>query len=345
MTEPVPPDGPPSLSLSDDELVRILGTTCYPGAADASIRMCIAYCRARKLDPLLKPVHIVPMNVKTGRGRDSYEWRDVVMPGIGLYRINAARTGLHAGTDEAVFSEEMIRMPGPGDEQILVHESCSVTVWKLVGGARVAFTAREFWLENYATAGRETVAPNAMWKRRWRGQIAKCAEAQALRKAFPEETGQQLLEGEGFDPELLEAVPTVGAADEAYTVARKADAPPAPALPAPAPLDPLAADLAARRPDLVPVEPSAPVDPFVAAINAAEKANRNGAPGKPEREPDGPVIGAGEVAYLKLQAKRYKVDLAAVLAAMGGLVLEKLSKADFERVKMKILNVGGPGGA
>ncbi|CAJ0997499.1 hypothetical protein SODG_005668 [Sodalis praecaptivus] len=35
-----------------------------------------------------------------------------------------------------------------------------------------------------------TTVPNAMWKKRPYGQIAKCAEAQALRKAWPE-IGQQ----------------------------------------------------------------------------------------------------------------------------------------------------------
>ena len=35
-----------------------------------------------------------------GGGRDDYEWRDVVMPGIGLYRVQAARTGELAGIHE-----------------------------------------------------------------------------------------------------------------------------------------------------------------------------------------------------------------------------------------------------
>lgn len=336
-------DGPPSLELPDDELVRLLGQSIYPGAAEASIRMCVAYCRARRLDPLLKPVHIVPMSVKTGRkkanGYDEYEWRDVVMPGVGLYRINATRTGLLAGVDEPVFHGEH-EMPGvPGE---VVPAECSVTVWKLVGGARCAFTARERWVENYATAGRETLVPNAMWKRRRYAQLAKCAEAQALRKAFPEETGQAPVAEETFDLDLEGGSPTFadGSTVATFNVGRKQAA-----LPAPPPLDPLAADLAALRPDLVPVpvgetpanSPPPALDPFVAAMNSAEKANGAPVPAPAPRAADGPVVGVGEVAYLRVKAKAAGVDLSALLAEQGGLVLERLAKADFERLKAMIL--------
>ena len=62
--------------------------------------MVMGYCKAQALDPLHKPVHIVPMRVKNAHG--DYEWRDVIMPGVGLYRIRAARTG--------EFAEKMNKM-------------------------------------------------------------------------------------------------------------------------------------------------------------------------------------------------------------------------------------------
>ncbi len=36
-------------------------------------------------------------------------------------------------------------------------------------------------------------SPNKMWKQRPYGQIGKCAEAAALRRAFPEEIGMIIL--------------------------------------------------------------------------------------------------------------------------------------------------------
>jgi hypothetical protein len=41
--------------------------------------------------------------------------------------------------------------------------------------------------------------PNSMWEKRPHGQLGKCAEAAALRKAFPEETGGAYIEEEFTD--------------------------------------------------------------------------------------------------------------------------------------------------
>lgn len=192
----------PSLAMSEQELVSVLSNSLYPGAQSESIKLVISYCRARQLDPMQKPVHIVPMSVKVG---DEYVNRDTIMPGIGLYRTDAARTGQYAGKSEPEFgptvemefeSERWVRNEnGQGRKKVTIPEKvkypewCRVTVKRMVDGRMVEFTAKEFWLENYATVGRYSDAPNAMWKRRPFAQLAKCAEAQALRMAFPEAVG------------------------------------------------------------------------------------------------------------------------------------------------------------
>jgi phage recombination protein Bet len=123
------------------------------------------------------------MDVKNANTGD-YEKRDVVMPGIGLYRTQAARTGQYAGMSSPAFGPDKTLQVN--DFSLVYPEWCEVTVKRLVSGVVCEFPAREYWTENYATKGRDSKVPNAMWQRRPRGQIAKCAEAQALRKAFPE---------------------------------------------------------------------------------------------------------------------------------------------------------------
>ena len=168
------------LALSEDELIGVLGSSLYPGASKQSIQLVLGYCKASGLDPMQKPVHIVPMWDKNLKAM-----RDVVMPGIGLYRTQAARSGNYAGVTEPEFGQDVTE--DFGGLAMTFPKWCKVTVKRAMSnGAIVEFTATEFWKENYATAGKDSSAPNAMWKKRPYGQIAKCAEAQALRKAFPE---------------------------------------------------------------------------------------------------------------------------------------------------------------
>lgn len=173
--------GLPALAMTEGELLQVMQSSLYPGAAVESIKMVLSYCKAAGLDPMQKPVHIVPMWDGKLQGM-----RDVVMPGIGLYRTQAARTGC-IGVTEPEFGPDVTE--SIGGQQITFPAWCRVTVKRRLPTGEVAeFTAKEFWKENYAVKGgkEKSIAPNAMWSKRPYGQIAKCAEAQALRKAFPE---------------------------------------------------------------------------------------------------------------------------------------------------------------
>lgn len=179
-----------SLVMSEQELIKVLQSSLYPGAAIESIKMVIGYCKASGLDPMQKPVHIVPMwDSKAG------QMRDVIMPGVNLYRTQAARSGQFAGMSEPDFGPEVTKEIG--GLKITYPEWCRVTVRRLLPSGIVAeFSAIEYWMENYAVKGgkEKSIAPNAMWQKRPRGQIAKCASAQALRIAFPEIASQNTAE-------------------------------------------------------------------------------------------------------------------------------------------------------
>jgi phage recombination protein Bet len=193
------PNTLPALAMNEAQLATVLENSLYPGASPQSIVLAINYCQAAGLDPMQKPVHIVPMwDNKASR------MRDVIMPGVGLYRTQAARTGQYAGVTEPEYGPDVTE--NIGGQQITFPAWCKVTVKRLLpNGSIVDFSATERWKENYAVKGGKdkSVAPNAMWTRRPYGQIAKCAEAQALRKAFPEMTGSQLtadeMEGREID--------------------------------------------------------------------------------------------------------------------------------------------------
>lgn len=166
--------------IDDGALIGVLKASLYPGAADASVALVLSYCRAADLDPMQKPVHIVPMWDKAAGGM-----RDVIMPGVGLYRTQAARSGQYAGVSEPEFGPDVTAKLGGVD--VTYPAWCRVTVRRMLPSGQICdFTAREMWTENYATVKRDSLAPNAMWSKRPYGQLAKCAEAQALRKAFPE---------------------------------------------------------------------------------------------------------------------------------------------------------------
>jgi phage recombination protein Bet len=219
-------DLPEIFRLTEIEQFELL-ENFYPGAAAATKKLIIAYCRGMRIDPVLKPVHAVPMKVKTGKrvkrsGGGEYDetaMKDVIMPGIGLYRIQAARTGTYAGKDRPVFGpmvefhfkrtewvdgdgERAQRTKKLVEDSIVYPEWCEVTVYKLVGNLRCAYTATEYWMENVAIT---QDAPNSMWTKRPNGQLAKCAEAQALRMAYPEvgsmPTYEEMMGRRFLDPE------------------------------------------------------------------------------------------------------------------------------------------------
>lgn len=294
----------PALSMDDAELCSVLQSSIYPGAKLESIKLAVGYCRAAGLDPMQKPVHIVPMRVKKPGTKEDYEWRDVIMPGVGLYRVQAARSGCYAGVSEPEFGPmQTLRI---GDFEMEYPEWCRVTVRRFnpATGQIFDFTAVEFWLENYATKGRDSKVPNEMWQRRPRGQLAKCAEAQALRKAFPEIGAQptaEEMEGKELD---------VGTIDVQE--------------PRPAVRTPQSRSVKARA------AAAAPVEDLTASSDSLDdkRASIDGGV-------DDPLVGDGERAFLRRKAEAANLNLDS-LAAELGIELSALTKSGFQRLKAEL---------
>jgi len=173
---------------------KALTEAVFPAAQTAaSVILALSYCKARKLDPFKRCVHIVPI-------WDSKKKRlvDTVWPGIGELRTTAFRTKGYAGRDATVFGEDETKewQTDKGKVEITFPNSAQVTVYRIVAGERVAFAGPPvFWMEIFAST--KGGCPNSMWQKRPRGQLDKCAEAAALRCAFPEEIGDDFTSDEG----------------------------------------------------------------------------------------------------------------------------------------------------
>lgn len=154
----------------------------WPGANDETVCLALDYCKARGLDPMQKPVHIVKTwNNETRRYEES------IWEGINSHRTRASRTKEYDGISEPEFGEPQTEKFGFGDGsyELTFPEWCKIKVYRR--GRTHPFVGLVYWRETYASV--KGGAPNAMWRKRPYSQLAKCAEAEALRKAFPEEVG------------------------------------------------------------------------------------------------------------------------------------------------------------
>lgn len=175
---------------------KVLVESIFPGAqAIDSVVLAVLYCRVRRMDVMKRCVHIVPI-----WNKDLGKLVDTVWPGIAELRTTAFRTNCYAGRSATEFGPDITQKVGT--VSVTFPEWAQVTVRRILpNGSIVDFAGpRVYWLETYAQAKRNDVTPNSMWLKRVRGQIEKCAEAAALRAAFPEEVGNDTTaeEAEGF---------------------------------------------------------------------------------------------------------------------------------------------------
>ncbi|MCK9608986.1 MAG: phage recombination protein Bet [Methylomonas sp.] len=202
---------------------KVLTEVTFPTAkTPEAILMALDYCKARKLDIFKKPVHIVPMwSAALGRNVET------VWPSIMEIQTTASRTGVWAGMDRPVWGPDITKtFTGrykDDNEQwqessvtVTFPEWVAVTVYRIVGGKRCAFTEEVYWLEAYSTAGgKHSDVPTAMWIKRPKGQLSKCGKAASLRAAFPEECGYA---AEEMDGKTLDDVVDASVIDGSATV-------------------------------------------------------------------------------------------------------------------------------
>ena len=184
---------------------------------DAELALAIHICTRTGLDPFVRQIYFI-----------KYGGKMTPQVSIDGFRLNAQRTGDCAGTDPIEYGPEA----GGG-----TPEWARCTVYRIVKGMRVPFTAIARWKE-YVPQNPE------MWRRMPYLMIGKCAEALALRMAFPAElsglyTDDEMAQADRGDAQVIEVAAKVSA-----PAPQTKPTPPAPVTKAPPPAAPAPAPVA-----------------------------------------------------------------------------------------------------
>lgn len=161
-----------------DFQLDLIRNTAAKGCSDTEIAQLLYIALKTGLDPIMRQVYMIKRKQKN----DQNQWVEVAAPQTGIdgYRLLADRTKRYAPGKAPTFD---YREDG-------TLYSATAYVKKLAGDVwhEVAATAiYDEYAQGQWNNERTDFKPNRMWQQMPHSQLAKCAEALALRRAFPAE--------------------------------------------------------------------------------------------------------------------------------------------------------------
>lgn len=189
------------------EEIELLKKTVAKGTTDDEFLYFMTICKKHKIDPFLRQIYCVVWPTNEGKSHDL-----VIIMGIGGYRMTAARDHKDfAGTSSATFTWPEKPMKTPAGRTI----PDSATVKAIRKGGE--FSEATCYWEEFAPRDLTTKRSD-FWNRLPKHMLAKCAEAHAIRKAFPDlsdiyteeevsqrvgdytQSGRQIVDANGMSP-------------------------------------------------------------------------------------------------------------------------------------------------
>jgi phage recombination protein Bet len=236
-----------ALTKAEGNKLALIRRTVARDCDDDEFRLFVHMCEAVRLDPLRRQAHAFVFNKK-----DPAKRQLTIVTTIGGYRSIAARTGDYRPDDRAPRYTMCEANP---DTNPLGIESCEVTVYKYTHGEWFPVVGQAFWTEyapivvsaadddvtwedtgeTWPDSGKpkkkkvirkgaevkEMIDPGKQgWVKMPRIMIAKCAEAAALRKAWPDDFANVHAEEETHREESLDAVEAIEMAAREDRIAR-----------------------------------------------------------------------------------------------------------------------------
>ena len=286
------------------EQVQLVKTAVITGGTrpvtDNELALFLTVCARRGLDPFSGQVYGIMRKTKQKDGT----WAEqlVIQVGIDGYRLLAEKTGKYEGLSgpfwcgpDGAWREVWLEVTPPSAAKVGVYRTgCREPFWGVV-------TYREF-------AQTYDGKPVGKWKEMPANQLAKCAEAAAIRKAFPQAVGGVTTpEMAGADTESYEV--TEGDREQARLVdGRRA-----------------AQEARGRQPWVEEID-----QVVEAAVRTVDDAQTSGPAAEPVDTTDvvlEAITAAGTVAALEAVEKRDDYDPARHQAAADARTVELASKA------------------
>lgn len=140
------------------EQIELIKKQIAPNATDNELKLFLYQAQRTGLDPLNRQIYCIHRGGKM-----------TVQTSIDGFRVIAERSGDYAGQDEPVFTVE--------DGKLIC---CKVTVYRFRGEQRYPAAVGVAFLNEYSAGG-------PMWSKMPHTMLSKCAEAVALRKAYPQD--------------------------------------------------------------------------------------------------------------------------------------------------------------
>lgn len=187
--------------LDDPEKVQLIKNTIAVGTSDDELALFLEVCRATGLNPFQRQIFCI-MRKEWDDETRTKKPKMTIQTSIDGYRLIASRTGQHAGTEDAEI--------GYLNDRVF-PDWAKTTVYRLMPTGHVAkFTATARW-EEYCQVNRDGEVIG-LWAKMPVTMLAKCSEALALRKGFPQElsgiyTREEMMQAE--NPDARELPPPV----------------------------------------------------------------------------------------------------------------------------------------
>lgn len=159
--------------------IDILKNSICKGASNEEFEMFLMACTKTQLDPFMRQIYAVKRKAKKPDG----SWGDTmtIQTGIDGYRLIAERTGKYAPGPEPTYTYDK-------DGKLL---SSTSYIKKMTRDGTWHTISASAYIDEYMQTFKDKQTneerPTGMWATMPRTMLSKCAESQALRKAFPAE--------------------------------------------------------------------------------------------------------------------------------------------------------------